>query len=640
MSWPDWIVLVVTLLGMVAYGLYKGRTSRDMEGYFLSNRTVPWYMVMLSIMGTQASAVTFLSAPGQAYTDGMRFIQYYFGLPLAMVVLCITFVPVFHRLKVYTAYEFLEQRFDLRTRTLTSFLFLLQRGLSTGISISAPSIILSSLLGWDILWTNIFMGGLLIIYTVMGGAKAVAYTQQLQLIIIFGGMCIAGYMVIHRLPPHIGFSEALHLGGKAGKLNIITTGISEKGFDWNDRYNLLSGVIGGFFLALSYFGTDKSQVGRYLTARSLSESRLGLLMNGLVKVPMQFLILLLGVLVFSFYQFNKEPVFFNQSQIDLLSKSKYKDSLVLVNSAYETVEAERIKERNWLSLGAGHDQRAAEQPQNAAGQASGQNQRTSAQDQRTSGQDQQTTGQDQQTTGQDQQASAQDQRMAGRDQQAAAIRQTEERLQAAEVKKAGYKATIRRWLNDKQVGGDDNDTNYIFLRFVMDYLPKGLIGLLIAVIFLAAWGSIAATLNSLSSCTIVDFHKRFSKKELSTEREYRLSRMYTLFWGIFCVAVAQLAYNLGNSLIEAVNVLGSMFYGVILGIFLVAFYRKRVGGAAVFTSAVIVEIAVIILTILSRKGIVHLSFLWFNVVGAIGVVLLSEGIQWLRRGSDPARPAQ
>jgi SSS family transporter len=566
---------------MVAYGLYKGRTSRDMDGYFLSNRTVPWYMVMLSIMGTQASAVTFLSAPGQAYTDGMRFIQYYFGLPLAMVVLCITFVPVFHRLKVYTAYEFLEQRFDLRTRTLTSFLFLLQRGLSTGISISAPSIILSSLLGWDIVWTNIFMGGLLIIYTVMGGAKAVAYTQQLQLIIIFAGMGIAGYMVIHRLPSHIGFSEALHLGGKAGKLNIITTGISEKGFDWNDRYNMLSGVIGGFFLALSYFGTDQSQVGRYLTARSLSESRLGLLMNGLVKVPMQFLILLLGVLVFAFYQFNKEPVFFNQSQIELLSKSKYKDSLLLVNRDYDAAETERIKERSLLSLG---DRQVLDAPAI-----------------------QQTDHQDQATLRQ----------------------QAEDRLHAAEAKKAVYKATIRRWLNDKQVGGDDNDTNYIFLRFVMDYLPKGLIGLLIAVIFLAAWGSIAATLNSLSSCTIVDFHKRFTKEELSSEREFRLSRMYTLFWGIFCVAVAQLAYNLGNSLIEAVNVLGSMFYGVILGIFLVAFYRKKVGGVAVFVSAVVVEIAVIVLTILSRKGIVHLSFLWFNVVGAIGVVLLSEVIQWI-----------
>ena len=546
MSRPDWIVLVLTLLGIIAYGLYKGRTSRDLDGYFLANRMVPWYMVLLGIMGTQASAVTFLSAPGQAYTDGMRFVQYYFGLPLAMVVLCITFVPAFHRLKIYTAYEFLEQRFDLKTRTLTSFLFLLQRGLSTGISISAPSIILSSLLGWDIVWTNVFMGGLLIIYTMTGGAKAVAYTQQLQLIIIFGGMFVAGYMVIHRLPEGVGIVEALHIGGKAGKLNIITTGVSSKGFDWNDRYNLFSGIIGGFFLALSYFGTDQSQVGRYLTARSVSESRLGLLMNGLVKVPMQFLILLLGVLVFTFYQFHKEPVFFNQSQIDLLASSKYKDSLVVLEKAYDATEAARIH-----LLGSPG-------------------------------------------------------------------------LPALEKQKAAYRATVKRWLKD--IGADDNDTNYIFLRFVVDYLPKGLVGLLIAVIFLAAWGSIAATLNSLSSCTIVDFHKRYARP-MSKEKEYGLSRMYTLFWGVFCVAVAQLAYNLGNSLIEAVNVLGSLFYGVILGIFLVAFYRKRVSGTAVFISAIIVEAGVIVLNILSRKGIVPLSFLWFNVVGAVGVILISELIQ-------------
>jgi SSS family transporter len=558
MSRPDWIVLVLTLLGIIAYGLYKGRTSRDLDGYFLANRMVPWYMVLLGIMGTQASAVTFLSAPGQAYTDGMRFVQYYFGLPLAMVVLCITFVPAFHRLKIYTAYEFLEQRFDLKTRTLTSTLFLLQRGLSTGISISAPSIILSSLLGWDILWTNIIMGGLLIIYTVTGGAKAVAYTQQLQLIIIFAGMFIAGYVVIHRLPEGVGISEALHIGGKAGKLNIITTGIGAKGFDWNDRYNLFSGIIGGFFLALSYFGTDQSQVGRYLTARSVSESRLGLLMNGLVKVPMQFLILLLGVLVFTFYQYNKEPVFFNQSQIDLLATSKYKDSLIVLEKAYNASEAVRVRSM----AGAG----------------------------------------------------------------------TELQLQAAEKEKAGYKATVKRWLKD--IGAEDNDTNYIFLRFVVDYLPKGLVGLLIAVIFLAAWSSIAATLNSLASCTIVDFHKRYSRST-SEEKEFRLSRMYTLLWGIFCVAVAQLAYNLGNSLIEAVNVLGSLFYGVILGVFLVAFYRKRVGATAVFISAIVVEAGVIFLNILSRKGIVPLSFLWFNLVGAVGVLLLSELIQYIKSRLAP-----
>ncbi|MDP4215451.1 MAG: sodium:solute symporter [Bacteroidota bacterium] len=564
MSRPDWIVLVVTLLGIIAYGLYKSRTSRDLDGYFLCNRSVPWYMVLLSIMGTQASAVTFLSAPGQAYTDGMRFVQYYFGLPLAMVVLCITFVPVFHRLKVYTAYEFLERRFDLKTRTLTSFLFLLQRGLSTGISISAPSIILSSLLGWNILWTNVFMGGLLIIYTVTGGARAVAYTQQWQLIIIFAGMAMAGYMVVYRLPAHVGFLDALHIGGKAGKLNVITTGISGKGFDWNDRYNLLSGVIGGFFLALSYFGTDQSQVGRYLTARSVSESRLGLLMNGLVKIPMQFMILLLGVLVFSFYQFNKEPVFFNQTQLELLSRSPFKDSLALLQRQYDAAETVKIGEMA-----------------------------------RPSGS------------------------------------RNEVRLKEAETQKEQSRTTIKRWLQDKRVGGDANDTNYIFLRFVMDYLPRGLIGLLIAVIFLAAWGSIAAALNSLASCTIVDFHKRFSRKELSGDREYQLSRRYTLVWGIFCVCVAQLAYNIGNSLIEAVNVLGSLFYGVILGIFLVAFYRKHIGGFSVFISALLVEAGVIALFILNQRGLVHLSFLWLNAVGAIGVLLVSEVIQAFQK-----RPAQ
>lgn len=558
MSLADWIVLILTLLGIITYGLYKSRTSKDLEGYFLCNRMVPWYMVLLSIMGTQASAVTFLAAPGQAFTDGMRFVQYYFGLPLAMVVLCITFVPVFHRLKIFTAYEFLEQRFDLKTRTLTSFLFLLQRGLSTGISISAPAIILSSLLGWNILWTNLFMGGLLIIYTVTGGARAVAYTQQVQLIIIFGGMFIAGYMVIHHLPANIGWSEVLHIGGKAGKLNIITTGIKANHFDWSDKYNLLSGVIGGFFLALSYFGTDQSQVGRYLTARSLSESRLGLLLNGLVKVPMQFLILLLGVLVFSFYQFNREPVFFNQSQLDLLAHSKYKDSLTLLQKDYEAAQAVKVNEVNHLPVNGMNAQ-----------------------------------------------------------------------LQQAEDKSAASRATVQRWLNDKEVKGDANDTNYIFLRFVTDYLPKGLVGLLIAVIFLAAWGSIAAALNSLASCTIVDFHKRFSRKELSAEKEYRLSRWYTLLWGVFCVLVAQLAYNIGNSLIEAVNVLGSLFYGVILGIFLVAFYRRRIGGRAVFISALLVEAGIILLFILNQRGIVPLSFLWLNVVGAIGVVIISEIMQLL-----------
>jgi len=573
MSRLDWIVLIVTLVGIILYGLYKSRSSKSLDGYFLGDRSVPWFMVLLSIMGTQASAVTFLSAPGQAYTDGMRFVQYYFGLPIAMVVLCITFVPVFHKLKIYTAYEFLEKRFDLKTRTLTSFLFLLQRGLSTGISISAPSIILSSLLGWDIMWTNIFMGGLLIVYTVTGGAKAVAYTQQLQLIIIFGGMIMAGYMVIHLLPHNVGFFDALHVSGKAGKLNVITTGIDKKGFNWNDRYNLLSGVIGGFFLALSYFGTDQSQVGRYLTAKSEGESKLGLLMNGLVKVPMQFLILLIGVLIFAFYQYNKEPVFFNQSQIKVLENSKYKDSLAILKTDYDADQVVKMKEMNVLSSS---DKNSSEY------------------------------------------------------QQAQAI------LQSIENKKEGSRKTVKRWLDDKEIKGDSNDTNYIFLRFVVDYLPKGLIGLLIAVIFLAAWGSIAAALNSLASATIVDFHKRFSRKELTEKREYDLSKLYTFIWGVFCVIVAQLAYNIGNSLIEAVNVLGSLFYGVILGVFLVAFYMKRVGGNAVFISAVIIEALVIAIHIMNQKGIISLSFLWLNVVGAIGVLLLS----WLINIFFPKKTSQ
>lgn len=566
MSFPDWIVLIVTLIGIILYGLYKSRAEKNLESYFLQNRSTRWYMILLGIMGTQASAVTFLSAPGQAYTDGMRFVQYYFGLPLAMVVLCITFVPVFHRLKLFTAYEFLEKRFDGKTRTFTSLLFLIQRGLSTGISISAPSIILSALLGWDILWTNILMGGLLIIYTFVGGARAVAYTQQLQFVIIFAGMVLAGYMVVHLLPGNVGLSDALHISGKAGKLNVITTGVDEKGFNWNDRYNMLSGVIGGFFLALSYFGTDQSQVGRYLTARSNRESRLGLLMNGLVKVPMQFGILLIGTLVFAYYQYAKEPIFFNQTQIELLSKTKYADSLQLVLKTYNQLQ----------------DQKVAQMEPDA---------------------------------------------------NAKVVNRMQEGLvmQHAQREQAKFRATIKRWLDDPEVQGDSNDTNYIFLRFVVDHLPKGIIGLLIAVIFLSAWGSIAAALNSLSSATINDIHKRCVKVPLSTQKEYQYSQRYTLLWGIFCVVVAQLAYNIGNSLIEAVNVLGSLFYGVILGIFLVAFYLKKVSGTPVFISALITEAFVISIHLLNQRGIVNISFLWLNAIGALGVVGMSLVLQAFKR---------
>ncbi|MCC6288418.1 MAG: sodium:solute symporter [Chitinophagaceae bacterium] len=559
MSYIDWTVLIVTLAAIIFYGIYKNQSTKNLDGYFLSNREMPWYIVLFSIMGTQASAITFLSAPGQAYTDGMRFVQYYFGLPLAMIVLCITFVPIFHKARLYTAYEFLEKRFDVKTRTLTSFLFLLQRGLSTGISIYAPSIILSSLLGWNIYWTNIFMGGLLIIYTAMGGARSVAYTQQLQIIIIFVSLFFAGYLVVKYLPEGVGFLDALKVAGSSGRTNVITTGFKENGtFNWRDKYNLLSGIIGGFFLALSYFGTDQSQVGRYLTGKSVKESRMGLLMNGLVKVPMQFLILLLGILIFSFYQFNNAPLFFNQAQIVKIEKTKYADSVRIIKQQYDSLE---IRKKQVVKTIAGSDDA--------------------------------------------------------------------DRLILKEINRQrdSLRAAVSAIIKKPEVGGDDEDTNYIFLRFVLDYLPKGLIGLLIAVIFISSWGSIAAALNSLSSSTIVDIHKKFINKNMDEAKDYSVSRKYTIAWGIFCIIVAQFAYNIGNSLIEAVNILGSLFYGVILGVFLVAFYGKRIKSNAVFWGAIIGEILVVTLFILNEKKIIDLSFLWLNAIGAFAVILFGWLLQ-------------
>ncbi len=571
MSQLDWIVLIITLTAIIAYGLYKSRTAKNLEGYFLSDRSMPWYLVLLSIMGTQASAITFLSAPGQAFTDGMRFVQYYFGLPIAMVILCITFVPLFHKVKVFTAYEFLEKRFDLKTRTFTSFLFLVSRGLSTGISIYAPSIILSSLLGWDIFWTNIVMGGLLIIYTVSGGAKAVAYTQQLQLLIIFIGMFVAGYCIVHYLPEGVGFTDALKVSGASGKLNVITTGISSKGFDWKDRYNIISGVIGGFFLALSYFGTDQSQVGRYLTAKGNTESRIGLLMNGLVKVPMQFLILLLGAMLFTFYQFNTAPVFFNKAVANKAMETPYKDSLLRIEQKYN-------------------------QQQTAQQQLS----KTYVLDKKENYKD--------------------------------SLRDGSVKLSAIQKE---YKTVLKKALP----AADNSDTNYIFLRFVVDFLPKGIVGLLIAIIFLAAWGSIAAALNSLASCTMVDFHLRFRGSKYDNTNmtqcadEYKASKYYTLAWGIFSIITAEFATGMG-SLIEAVNVLGSLFYGVILGIFLVAFYFKKVGSNAVFIAAILGECIVITFFFLDKYEIIGLGFLWLNVVGAVAVVLLGVVLQTFTRKGE------
>jgi SSS family transporter len=572
MSSIDWIVLVATLLGIIAYGLYKSRTAKNLEGYFLSNRSMPWWLVLLSIMGTQASAITFLSAPGQAYTDGMRFVQYYFGLPIAMVIICISFVPLFNKLKVFTAYEFLEQRFDVKTRVFTSSLFLISRGLSTGISIYAPSIILSSLLGWDIFYTNIVMGGLLIIYTVSGGARAVAYTQQLQMVIIFIGMFLAGYLVVHYLPAGVGFADALKVSGASGKLNVITTGFTEKGFDWKDRYNLISGVIGGFFLALSYFGTDQSQVGRYLTAKDNTESKIGLLMNGLVKVPMQFSILLLGALLFTFYQFHSAPVFFNQAVAEKAKTTVYADTLgKLENRFMQEQLQQQAYSKTYVIKG------------NEAFKDS---------------------------------------------------------LKLGSGKMAATQKAYKEVLKKALPASDTNDTNYIFLRFVIDFLPKGLVGLLIAIIFLAAWGSIAAALNSLASCTMIDFHVRFRGATYDRDNaeqcasEYRVSKYYTLGWGIFCVITAEFATGMG-SLIEVVNILGSLFYGVILGIFLVAFYLKKVQSNAVFIAAILGELIVIAFFLLDKYNVIGIGFLWLNVVGALAVIILA----WIAQQVLPKKTA-
>jgi Na+/proline symporter len=562
MSLIDWVVLVVTFILIISYGLYKSNATKNLEGYFLSNRSMPWYLVLLGIMGTQASAITFLSAPGQAYTDGMRFVQYYFGLPLAMIVIVVWFVPVFSKLKIFTAYEFLEQRFDLKTRTFTSFLFLLSRGLSTGISIYAPSIILSSLLGWDIYWTNIAMGGMLTLYTVSGGSKAVAYTQQLQFVIIFIGMVVSGYYLVHLLPDGLGFSDALKVGEVSGKLNVITTGNSGSGFDFKDRYNIISGTIGGFFLALSYFGTDQSQVGRYITAKNDRESKLGLLLNGVVKIPMQFLILLLGVLLFTFYQFKESPIFFNRTVETKAWSTPYKDSLAAIQDQFKAAQAKQLELNTTLV----------------------QTKKTDT--------------------------------------------ALESKIQKGAASLTALQKNYKNVIATAVPGADVNDTNYIFLRFVVDYLPVGLIGLLIAVIFLAAWGSIAAALNALASCTVIDFHLRYRSKSIDgstlaqSATDYKTSKWYTLAWGVFCILTAQFATGMG-SLIEAVNVLGSLFYGVILGIFLVAFYAKKVGGTAVFWAAIVGEIFVIVCFLLDKYNIVGIGFLWLNVIGAVFVFLLS-----------------
>lgn len=556
MSSIDWIVLILTLLTIVLYGLYKSKNVKTIDGYILSDRSLPWYTVGLSVMATQASAITFLSAPGLAYSSGMSFAQFYFGLPLAMIVLCITFVPIFHKLKVYTAYEFLEKRFDVKTRVLTAALFLIQRGISTGITIFAPAIILSTILNIDLVMTTIGIGTLVVIYTVYGGTKAVSYTQLLQMSIIFGGLLLAGVLVVHLLPEDIGFKEALHIAGKSGKANAI-----DFKFDLNNQYTVWTGLIGGFFLQLSYFGTDQSQVGRYLTGSSVKESRLGLLMNGLLKVPMQFCILLIGILVFAYYQYHTPPLFFNQQVISKLENSEHRQEYEVIKQKHESLSQAKTVYINQLTDALKADE--------------------------------------------------------------------ENKIDAARAELLKFNEDDKKLREDlvaliekNDPSADTNDNNYIFLRFVTDTFPKGLIGLLIAIIFLASMGATASAINSLSSTTVIDIYKRFVKKTAQDSHYLKVSRITTLCWGVFTIGIALYSSQLGN-LLEAVNILGSLFYGTILGIFLVAFYVKGIGGKAVFWSAILTEIIII--------GIWRLdlvAFLWLNLIGCALLILIGIILQF------------
>ena len=554
MELVDWIVLLGTIGGIVMYGIYRGNQSKhSLQGFLLADRELPWYHVLLSVMATQASAITFLSAPGQAYTDGMRFVQFYLGLPIAMIVLSVTFIPNYYRLKVYTAYQFLEQRFDSKTRILTSLLFLIPRALSTGVTIAAPSIILSTLLGWNLSWTNALTATLVTSYCMLGGSKAISYTQMLQMSVVLAGMFLAAVLIIHQLPKEIGVHESLLIAGKMGKVNLI-----DWKFDINNRYNIWSGIIGGFFLQLSYFGTDQSQVGRYLSGQSATASKKGLLLNGFLKIPMQFLILLVGIFVYIFYQFQEAPIFFNKNSERLWSQqANYKQVSAEHRNVFEVKKQQEIALVKAIKI---HDVAKTNQFQ------------TSIQD------------------------------LQGK--------QKELRSQAVtEIKKS-------------HADFEEQDTNYVFLRFITDNLPVGIVGFLIAMILLASMGSMASAFGSLTSTSMVDIYQRFMHTDGSNQHYWWVSKLITLGWGILCLIVAHFAINMG-SLIEVVNILGSWFYGTILGVFLCAFYLPRTSGNQVFWSAIVAEAIVIYAWYIDL-----MAFLWLNVLGCL-LVMAFAGISSL-----------
>ncbi|MBC7605953.1 MAG: sodium:solute symporter [Burkholderiales bacterium] len=553
----DWIVLSVTLLFIVVYGVWKTQGSKNVEDYILGNNETPWYVVGLSVMATQASAITFLSTPGQAYHDGMGFVQFYFGLPIAMVVICVTFIPIYHRLKVFTAYEYLEQRFDLKTRSLAAILFLVQRGLGTGLTIYAPAIILSALLGWNLTLMNIIIGVLVIIYTFAGGTRAVNVTQKQQMFVIMSGMFITFFLILHLLPNDMTFSNAMHIAGANHKMDIV-----DFSFDPETRYTFWSGITGGFFLALSYFGTDQSQVGRYLSGKSIRESQMGLIMNGFLKVPMQFFILLIGVMVFVFFQFNPVPLNFNPNNKIIVEHSIYKKDYNALEEKLNKL-AEDKKEINLIYID--HLNQNYDNP------------------------------------------------ILRKELVAISSKENDLRDQAREIiSKADNKA-------------ETNDKDYVFIHFILHYLPKGLIGLLLAVILSAAMSSTASGINALASTTAIDIYKRNVKEEKSDRHYVNATKFFTLIWGIIAILFACVG-TLFENLIQLVNIVGSIFYGTVLGIFLVGFYVKYVKAKAIFWAAVCSQLAIFYIYYLDV-----VSFLWLNFIGAMLTLLLSLLFQSILR---------
>ena len=549
----DWIVLSVTLSFIVIYGILKTKGSANVKDYLLDNNETPWFTVGVSVMATQASAITFLSTPGQAYHDGMGFVQFYFGLPLAMIVIAYTFIPIYHRLKVYTAYEYLEQRFNIETRTLAAILFLIQRGLGTGITIYAPSIILSALLGWNLNMLNIIIGILVIVYTVTGGTKAVNVTQKQQMFVIMSGMFIIFFYILANLPHEVDFSNVLHIAGANGKMDILD-------FSYNPetRYTFWSGITGGFFLMLSYFGTDQSQVGRYLSGKSIKESQMGLIMNGLLKVPMQFFILLTGVLVFVFFQFNDAPLHFNPTNVEKVKASKYKtdyenleQKLTQINTDKKIVNQIYIEQLKHNEF---------------------------------------------------------DNPILKKQMVALSLKEKDLREKAK---------TVISKVDDKT---ETNDKDYVFLYFILNYLPKGLLGLLLAVIFSAAMSSSASGLNSLGATSAIDIYKRNVSNK--SDKHYVVATQYfTVFWGIVAIGFACIS-SLFENLIQLVNIIGSIFYGTVLGIFLIGFYIKYIKGKAVFIGACISQLAIFYIFYLDV-----VSYLWLNFIGALLTIGLSLLLQ-------------